>query len=51
MINGLGFILGLLALISLDLIFGFILFLIWKVLDLKYFRLIKKFENRNFWED
>lgn len=31
------FILGLFFIISLDCIFGFVLFLLWKYLDIKYF--------------
>ena len=35
--NGLSFLFGLLCLISIDVVIGFILFIIYKYLDLKYF--------------
>lgn len=35
--NGLSFIIWILFIISFDSLFGFMLFLIWKYLDLKYF--------------
>ena len=35
--NGLSFIVYLFAVISFDCIFGFMVFLLWKYLDLKYF--------------
>ena len=35
--NGLGFLLGLLCLVSIDVILGFILFIVYKYIDMKYF--------------
>ena len=43
--NLLCFIFSVLALISLDLILGILIFLLWKYLDIKYF------ENNKVWDD
>lgn len=43
--NFLSFIFSVLALISIDLILGILIFLLWKYLDVKCFR------KKGFWED
>lgn len=43
--NLLSFIFSVLALISLDLILGILIFLLWKYLDIKYF------EKNKVWDD
>ena len=47
--NWLGFIFGILCLVSLDIILGFVVYTIWKYFDLKYFSEfeITKLKNEN----
>lgn len=55
--NGLSFLFGLLCLISIDVVIGFILFIIYKYLDLKYFSNLEEDNKKingtstNFWRD
>lgn len=48
--NGLSFMLGLLSLISIDVIIGFLIFMLYKYVDLKYFSNLEieqlKIENK-----
>jgi len=47
--NWLSFIFGILCLVSLDIILGFVVYIIWKYFDLKYFSEfeITKLKNEN----
>ena len=55
--NGLSFLFGLFCLISIDVVIGFILFIIYKYLDLKYFSNLEEDNKKingtstNFWRD